>query len=389
MRLKQLAGILLCMGLSAVSLSATSKDCKVIAGYNSKSLPLEALRDEIQTLVFEASGVPGLMIGIVSEDETAIISCGETAIGNGQRPAADTVWPIGSVSKVFTTQIFADMVNKGEVGINTPVYTLLKTARPEGQPVTLLNLATHSSGFPRQLPTLPANDDYQTNLPYDMSNFMAWFSTFAPATAPGTHYEYSNVAFGLLGQLLGKIDNSSYASVLQKRLITPLELTDTTLAPTKEQQTRLVKSYWLNGDLIKKDWQFDFEQPSGGIYSSMRDLLKFARYSLGKTPESALNTVLTQASYRYQADFDNPLAFGHDAMALGWIVDFPSQNLPLVLTKSGWVNGVNCYVKLLPNANLALVSLSNKPYLNIDTDLRRMAGTLLGARAGETVSNPL
>ncbi|KTD01451.1 serine hydrolase [Legionella feeleii] len=359
---------------------AAIPECQVIEQQNIKTLPLAVMTSYVQTFIFEQSSVPALMIGIISGNERAVISCGETVKNNGQRPRMNTVWPIGSVSKVFTTQMLAKMVNQGVVRLNTPIDSLLNGTGKQIHPITLLDLATHSSGFPRQLPTLPQDNDYQTNYPYDMPQFISWYESYKPTYAPGSHYLYSNVAFGLLGQLLAKEMHTNYGNLLQLLISKPLELVDTTVTLSPEQTKRKVASYWLNGDLIKKDWEFRFEQPSGGIYSTMADLLKFTRYQLSKSPAALQDTILAQASYVYQSQFDNPLDFGKDAMALGWTVDFPAQGLPVQLTKNGWVNGVTSHIQLTPSAEIGVISFTNKPYLNINFDLKKLAGMILAAR---------
>ncbi|CDZ77201.1 D-alanyl-D-alanine-carboxypeptidase/endopeptidaseAmpH precursor [Legionella massiliensis] len=357
---------------------AASPVCQYIEKANIKTLPLESIADYVQHFVFEQSGVPALMIGISSDDERAVLSCGETKLNNGQRPALSTVWPVGSVSKVFTTDMLAKMVNRGDVKLNTSVNELLGLSTEAEHPITLLDLATHSSGFPRGLPTIPASDDYQINQPYEMKEFLSWYPSFQ--RKPGTHYQYSNLGYGLLGQLLAKKMAKDYNGLLQELISEPLQLKDTTTSLNKEQAAREVSSYWMNGDLIRKDWEFKFEQPSGGIYSTMQDLMIFAQYQLGNKPKEQENARIAHASYIYQNQFDNPLDFSKDAMALGWSVDFPAQALPLRLTKNGWVDGVNTHIVLSPTKDIALVSFTNKPYLNIETDLHRIIGMILNTR---------
>lgn len=65
--------------------------------------------------MYEQSGVPGLMLGIVADQQQAMISCGEAAKGSGKRPDRETIWPIGSVSKVITTNILAQMIRSNDV----------------------------------------------------------------------------------------------------------------------------------------------------------------------------------------------------------------------------------------------------------------------------------
>jgi len=366
---------------------AVVPDCQIIAQSHSDVLPLEKITEYVQTFVFEQSGVPALMIGIISKNESAVISCGETVINNGQRPKMDTVWPIGSVSKVFTTQMLVAMTIKGQVKLTTSIDDLLDNNNQSADPITLLDLATHSSGFPRQLPTIKHDDDYQTNTAYDMPDFINWYKTYQAQYKPGTHYEYSNVGYGLLGQLLARQMNTDYNGLLQQLISKPLKMSDTTVKLSDDQAKREVTSYWMNGDQIKKDWEFRFEQPSGGLYSTMSDMLLFTDYQLGHAADSKENIRLAHASYIYQNQFDNPAGFGEDAMALGWSVEFPAHGLPLQLMKNGWVNGVNTYVQLSPTEDIGIVSFTSKPYLNINSDLKKIIGMIITARSEPPVKH--
>lgn len=213
---------------------------------------------------------------------------------------------------------------------------------------------------------------------------MSWYENAKLTYPPGTHYEYSNVGFGLLGQLLAKKMNTDYEGLLQQLISQPLALKDTSVKLSADQAKREVASYWVNDDLIKKDWEFRFEQPSGGIYSTMTDMLKFTAYQLRHSPDSEQNTRLTQASYIYQFQFDNPHEFSADAMALGWSVEFPAKGIPLLIMKNGWVNGVNTYVQLTPTKDIGIISFTNKPYLNINYDLKAIVSLILSSESTTT-----
>ncbi|MDR3504407.1 MAG: serine hydrolase [Legionella sp.] len=369
-----------CFLLSLPFLVHSAPECLVINQKNVKTLPLEKIKAYAQSAIFDQKVAPGLLIGVISGNEQAVISCGETKIGNNQRPQMDTVWPIGSVSKVFTTQMLAEMVAQGQVKLNSTIDELMQNGKKNENPITLLDLATHSSGLPRMLPSLPDNEDYQINIPYDMPEFVKWYNTYKPQYKPGAHYQYSNVGFGLLGQLLAKKMGTDFNGLMNQLIAQPLQLKDTTVKLSPEQQKREVASYWINNDLIKKDWEFNFEQPSGGIYSTMPDMLRFTAYQLSHESRAREISVLSQASYIYQSEFSNPFEFGDDAMALGWHVSFPNKALPVQLVKNGWVDGVTTHIQLTPSKDIGLISMTNKPYLAMINDLKRITGIIIDSQ---------
>ncbi|WP_165481475.1 serine hydrolase [Legionella erythra] len=361
--------------------------CVYIEKQNIKTLPLDVILNYVTQDIFEKNGRPGLMIGIISNEERAVISCGEVTKGTDKRPDMNSIWSIGSVSKVITTQILSTLINKGTVRLNTTVDELTGKFNHTGNPVTLLDLATHTSGFPRILPGFEDRDDYQVlNNPYTMNDFLNWYHGFTSPWEPGTHFDYSNVAFGALGQLLAKKMNKSYEDLLSELVTSPLGMKDTTTHLNSEQMTRKVDSYWLNGDLIKHDWDMGFEDPSGGIYSSMNDLLLFTAYQLQRTGNALRTNQIAHASYIYKEELENLVNLAKDpnkeaevkfdAIALGWMVNFPTDTLPLQLDKDGCVNGVFTVVQLTPTENIGLISLTNSlqgmPFTTMNTSLQHI-----------------
>lgn len=180
--------------------------------------------------------------------------------------------------------------------------------------------------------------------------------------------------------------NKSYEDLLSELVTSPLGMKDTTTHLNSEQMTRKVDSYWLNGDLIKHDWDMGFEDPSGGIYSSMNDLLLFTAYQLQRTGNALRTNQIAHASYIYKEELENLVNLAKDpnkeaevkfdAIALGWMVNFPTDTLPLQLDKDGCVNGVFTVVQLTPTENIGLISLTNSlqgmPFTTMNTSLQHI-----------------
>lgn len=155
----------------------------------------------------------GFMIGIVKDGQTQVIAYGETSKGSKVKPDADTVYEIGSISKVFTGILLADMVRKGIVKLDDPVQKYLpegvKMPILDGKTITLEHLVTHTSGLPRMpdnfMPADPANPfaDYSES---QMYKFLEGHKLRRP---PG-QYEYSNYGMGLLGHFLARKMGKTY-----------------------------------------------------------------------------------------------------------------------------------------------------------------------------------
>ncbi|MFD0383513.1 serine hydrolase domain-containing protein [Streptomyces stramineus] len=185
--------------------------------------------------------------------------------------AADTRFETGSLTKTFTALLLAELVARREVRYHDPVARYLPRALPGGPPVTLLHLATHTSGLPRQprgcsraprgtagsaTPTLrtPRRPDGR-----------------APRTRlhhrPGTRVRYSNFGVGLLGHALARAAGGSYPELLAERVLRPLGLADTDCDPGRPQ----APGHWHGRP--RPPWLIPALPAAGALRSSGRDML--------------------------------------------------------------------------------------------------------------------
>jgi serine-type D-Ala-D-Ala carboxypeptidase/endopeptidase len=204
----------------------------------------------------------------------------------GRKPDGDTIFEIGSITKVFTGIALADAVNRGVVQLDDPLASLLPAeVQLEGEQtrrITLKQLATHSAGVPR----LPANfweqaKDNEEN-PYAAYTTAQLFASLAEVKlkrTPGSGYEYSNYGTALLGQALAARQSEPYADLLQKLILDPLAMTDTSPVVPEAKRARLVSGYSPKGEATA-NWDFDAFAPAGGLRSTANDLLKFIRAAL-------------------------------------------------------------------------------------------------------------
>src|SRR5262249_39710443 len=150
-------------------------------------------------------GSSGVVLGLLDHGTERFLAAGRCAGPDSPAPGADTEFEIGSISKVFTTTLLAEMVGRGGVALDGPGQKLLPKgvrapARGDKQ-ITLFALATASSGLPRLPDLKPAhpNDPYADFRPADL---YAWLGKHELRRDPGAKYEYSNLGMGLLGHAL-------------------------------------------------------------------------------------------------------------------------------------------------------------------------------------------
>ena len=153
----------------------------------------------------EAELIPGAIVGIYEKGKTSVYTVGHLAPKDTREPDQDTVYEIGSISKVFTGILLAQAVQNGEVKLDDPLSKYLPAgiAAPalDGQEVLIWHLTTHTSGLPR----MPENmGDVDLNNPFAKFGKDALWENIDGCeliTEPGEEYAYSNLAVGLLGTI--------------------------------------------------------------------------------------------------------------------------------------------------------------------------------------------
>src|ERR1019366_6479772 len=151
------------------------------------------LADRIDTLHQNV----GIVVGIVDANGRRFVSYGNFSVKD-QRPVGnDTIFEIGSTPKVFTSTILADMVQRGEVSLDDPVAKYLpadvKMPQRGGKQITLVDLATHTSGLPRMPSNFAPKDIGNPYADYTVANLFQFLSTYELKRDIGSPLEYSNM----------------------------------------------------------------------------------------------------------------------------------------------------------------------------------------------------
>ena len=247
----------------------------------------------------ESGRAVGMVTGIVDEKGRQVLAAGRVSLDSPQPPDGDTVYEIGSVTKVFTSLILADMIEKGEVKPDDPVSKFLpatvKVPSRNGREITLLDLSMQVSGLPRLPDNLNPADPANPYADYDAPKLYDFLSRYTLTRDPGEKYEYSNLAVGLLGHALALKAGMSYEALLRRRIFEPLGMQSTSLTLSDAQKKRLAPGY---NDSLKpvKNWDFAVLAGCGAVRSTVNDMLKFVAANLELT-----DTPLKSAMRRMRA----------------------------------------------------------------------------------------
>lgn len=273
----------------------------------------EDVRRLAQPLV-DGKLVPGLVVGIWDQGKTSTFAFGRVNAEKDEAPTADTVYEIGSVSKVFTAILLAEAVEHGEMKLDDPLSTLLpkdvKAPMFEGREIRLEDISTHFSGLPRLPSNMDASSLDNPYATYTREKLFEFVNGYALTRAPGEKYEYSNLAVGMLGTLLADKAKKSYESLLHDRVTGPLHMNDTTITLSEGQKARLAPGH--RSGLAVSNWDLASLEGAGGIRSTVNDLLKLAAAQM-EPEKSPLRGALTMVAERRKDIGGSNLGMG-----LGW-----------------------------------------------------------------------
>lgn len=233
------------------------------------------LRDYIES---DKGGV-GIVVGIVDEHGARVVSHGKLDNGTDRNVDGDTLFEIGSVTKVFTGLLLQDMVERGEMKLDDPVQKYLpasvKMPMYKGKEITLLHLATHTSSLPRMPDNLsPRSWRDPDQADYAVEQMYAFLSHYKLRQAPGTREEYSNLGMQLLGHVIALKAGKDYEALILERICRPLGMDSTRIALTPELKSRLAIGHAIPGRPVD-GMNFLFLPGAGGLRSTANDLLKF------------------------------------------------------------------------------------------------------------------
>ncbi|HLJ45175.1 MAG TPA: serine hydrolase [Bryobacteraceae bacterium] len=244
------------------------------------------IRALLANRIDEGKKAVGIVVGTIDEKGRHVIGHGRVAQGREQQPDGDTVFEIGSISKVFTSLLLADMIERGEVKPNDPVAKYLPSTvtvpSRNGRQITLLDLSMQVSGLPRLPNNMKPADLANPYADYDAAKLYAFLSGYTLTRDPGEKYEYSNLAVGLLGHALALKAGMSYEQLVRRRILEPLGMTSTSITLSESEKARLAPGY---NDVLKpvKNWDLDALAGAGALRSTANDMLKFLAANLELT----------------------------------------------------------------------------------------------------------
>jgi len=321
---------------------------------------------DVQTTIRERVDygyAPGIVLGLRNQDGTTLFAYGHTDRAAARPVDENTIFEIGSVTKVFTATAFAHMAARGEVGLNdlvqTHVPTGIQVPTYQGTPITLTHLATHTATFPHSPNNLSSTDGNNPFTGYTVDAVFDYLSTYVLPRRPGTLYEYSNYGAGLLGYLLAVRANTDYETLIRQLIADPLGLTDTTITLTADQRTRLAHGY--SGVVPIPEFDLPVLEGAGALRSTVSDILTFLQAHRGWLDTSLQPAMATTQTQRVATPTPG-LGVG-----LGWhLLNLPTGT---AVWHDGATIGHRAFAGFLREGNSLVVVLGNSDFQTLDIGL--------------------
>lgn len=313
----------------------------------------DEIREVLEQRVGDDADRIGIVVGVIEPAGRRFVAHGSTGGASSAAVDEHTVFEIGSITKVFTALLLADMVERGEVALDDPIADYLpeRVAVPVGggRQITLIDLATHTSGLPRLPTNLAPADAANPYVDYSVEQLYEFLSSYELPRDVGAEFEYSNLGMGLLGHVLGVAAGDDYEMLVHTRITEPLGMDSTAVALTADLEARLATGHDTRRDAVS-NWDLPTLAGAGALRSTASDMLDFLALHLG-SEESAL----TPAAQAMHAVTRPAGELGR--IALGWLIA-PRGETDLVWHDGG-TGGYRAFTGYDPQARVGVVVLTN------------------------------
>lgn len=339
-----LAGVL-ATGARAQSASAT-------ASWSARALPPDSAILAIITQRVSEKRSAGIVVGVIDPDgRSRVVAYGDP--GPGQPPLdGNSVFEIGSISKVFTATVLAELVQDGKVHLDDPaqeyVPATVHLPTRDGKVITLANLSEQNSGLPRMPTNFHPADTANPYADYTVQQMYDFLDHYQLTRDPGEKFEYSNLGVGLLGNVLARAAGTSYEAMERERVWTPLGMTHTAITFTPWMKAHLALGHDEEGHVVE-NWDIPALAGAGAIRSTTTDMLRFLDANLH--PE--------------RGRLERAMAFAHEErapagnmmIALNWLI--LRAGADTIIWHNGGTGGYRTFIGFEPSRKVGVIIMTN------------------------------
>lgn len=316
----------------------------------------DRIRDILIERIDERQESVGIVIGIITPDRQSVIAYGTMDQDSGAPVGGDTVFEVGSVTKVFTTLLLSELDQRGDISLDGPAGECL----PEGvtlpargeKHITYADLATHTSGLPPVPTNRPRPTAANPDNTYPPEKLYEFLNAYQLPRDIGERYEYSSLGTGLIGHLLGLCAGREFAGLLYDYVTLPLAMHDTGFHVAPEQEARLATGHTAS---LAPVVRLTAEGPLAGagvLRSTANDMMKLLSAAMGLTDSPLKPAMDAQLLTR------RPTGITGVDIGLGWHIQ-NAGGLGDLVSHGGTTYGFRAFAGFLPKTGVGVIALSN------------------------------
>jgi CubicO group peptidase (beta-lactamase class C family) len=315
----------------------------------------DSIRSSVQSKMLERK-VPSLAVA-VARDGKILWEEGFGWADRERRIPADenTMYSLASISKPLTATALMTLVSAGKVDLDKPIDDYLGAAKVrarvgDARDATVRRVANHTSGLPEHFQFFYENEVWQAP---SAGETIRRFANLV--TAPGERFQYSNLGYGLLSDVIVRISRKPYAEYMRQEVFLKLGMTRSAVGA--DPTLRPFEATRYDGEDITPIVPYITDHPGASeIYSSVHDMALFGMFSLrAHLPNQAaiLSDAMIDAMQRPTAEAGPGAGYG-----IGWQID--STGGPVIVNHSGGMPGVATWLRLVTDQKLVIVVLCNE-----------------------------
>ncbi len=307
--------------------------------------------------IWRDHAVPGVAVGLIADGEEWLSGFGVTNVEHPLPVDADTLFQIGSITKTVTATAIMRLVEQGTLALDVPVRTYLPDLRLRDEDVaarvTLRHLLTHTGGwFGDFFEDTGANDDA-------LARYVAKLDSLEQLTPLGALWSYSNSGFALAARVLEVASGAPAETAVTDLVLRPLGMTRSFFFARDAITHRVAAGHFVydEGPRVARPWYIPRNAHAiGGLVSSARDMLKYARFHQGEGTAPDGSRLLSVESLRsmrapqVKGALDNHAGLAWSLREIGSV---------LMATHTGGTIGQQALLALVPTRSFALVVLTN------------------------------
>lgn len=341
--------------------------------------------------------VPGASFAALIDGSVHVAATGVLNVGTGVEATTDSVFQIGSITKIYTATMILQLVDEGLVELDAPILRYLPDLQLSSpgliDDVTVRNLLTHTSGIDGDYFFDGGRGDDA------LRAYVASCSVLGMTHPVGATMSYCNTGFSLLGAIIERVTGSTWDAALRNRIIDPLGLEHTVSLPEDAIRFRVAYGHGVGKDgnaVLAPTWALARSVgPAGGITATAADVVAFARSHLSGGQAGA-DRILSEprAAEMLERQVQVPDAAGLGARHIGLAWLLRDWNGRTVYGHDGGTIGQSSYLRIVPDAGVVLCLLTNgggtqQLYQQFFTELLAASCDVLVPAAPEPPATPV